>query len=409
MLDPKRAMRMRGWRRIGTAVVRWPGPDPGRDHRVSLIGLLTLPGYKPSYNDRNFLPADFPANLGYAAADRHFSQARMNPELLLSKPITMCAIRPTCWSSTEIAKGIFHVPGIAAVQAITRPRRYADRTHVDSVPDQHAGHHPADESEVHGQVMADMLVQADEMQTTIATMQKMSALTGRWPRPLTPWSEDEGHDGRHRRIAGPHRRFRRFLPAAAQLLLLGTALLRHPDLLVDPVDLRHARRHRHADRRHSGPAARPGTPGQADAAVGHADAADDRDHEDHEAHHADDVSTQKGMQDQMAAMQDNSTAMGQAFDASKNDDSFYLPPEVFDNADFKRGLKMFVSPDGKSVRFIISHDGDPATPKASAHRRDQECGVRSHQGHAPGGFEDLSGRHRGDVQGHAARVRTTIC
>src|SRR5258707_6166473 len=40
---------------------------------------------------------------------------------------------------------------------------------------------------------------------------------------------------------------------------------------------------------------------------------------------------------------------------------FYLPPEVFDNADFKRGLKMFVSPDGKAVRFIISHEGDPAT------------------------------------------------
>ncbi len=55
--------------------------------------------------------------------------------------------------------------------------------------------------------------------------------------------------------------------------------------------------------------------------------------------------------------------MGQAFDASKNDDSFYLPPEVFDNADFKRGMKMFVSPDGKAVRFIISHEGDPATPE----------------------------------------------
>ncbi len=33
------------------------------------------------------------------------------------------------------------------------------------------------------------------------------------------------------------------------------------------------------------------------------------------------------------------TALGKAFDDSKNDDSFYLPPEAFDNADFKRGLK----------------------------------------------------------------------
>ncbi len=48
-------------------------------------------------------------------------------------------------------------------------------------------------------------------------------------------------------------------------------------------------------------------------------------------------STQKGMQDQMAAMQQDSAAMGEAFDASTNDDSFYLPPEVFENADFQEG------------------------------------------------------------------------
>jgi len=71
--------------------------------------------------------------------------------------------------------------------------------------------------------------------------------------------------------------------------------------------------------------------------------------------------SQKSQQDQMKAMQENQGAMGEAFDASKNDDSFYLPPEVFDNADFKRGMKMFVSPDGHAVRFIIAHEGDPAT------------------------------------------------
>ncbi|MCB0923722.1 MAG: MMPL family transporter, partial [Mycobacterium sp.] len=70
-------------------------------------------------------------------------------------------------------------------------------------------------------------------------------------------------------------------------------------------------------------------------------------------------STQKGMQDQMAALQEDSSAMGEAFDASRNDDSFYLPPEVFDNPDFKRGMEQFISPNGHAVRFIISHEGDP--------------------------------------------------
>ncbi len=78
-------------------------------------------------------------------------------------------------------------------------------------------------------------------------------------------------------------------------------------------------------------------------------------------------STQKGLQDQQDEAQKNSSAMGQAFDASKNDDSFYLPPETFNNAEFKRGMKNFLPPDGHAVRFIISHDGDPMTAEGISH------------------------------------------
>lgn len=78
LLEPKRAMRIRGWRKIGAAIVRWPGPILVGTIALSLVGLLTLPGYQTNYNDRNYLPADLPANEGYAVADRHFSQARMN-------------------------------------------------------------------------------------------------------------------------------------------------------------------------------------------------------------------------------------------------------------------------------------------------------------------------------------------
>ena len=59
----------------------------------------------------------------------------------------------------------------------------------------------------------------------------------------------------------------------------------------------------------------------------------------------------------------DATAMGQAFDAAKNDDSFYLPPEIFENPDFQRAMSSFLSPDGKAARFIISQRGDPATPE----------------------------------------------
>src|SRR6202012_3227273 len=77
--------------------------------------------------------------------------------------------------------------------------------------------------------------------------------------------------------------------------------------------------------------------------------------------------TQKGLQDQQKDAQKNSSAMGKAFDASKNDDSFYLPPETFNNAEFKKGMKNFISPDGHSVRFIISHQGDPMTAEGISH------------------------------------------
>jgi RND superfamily putative drug exporter len=78
-------------------------------------------------------------------------------------------------------------------------------------------------------------------------------------------------------------------------------------------------------------------------------------------------STMSSFYNQIDVMSQNSTAMGKAFDAAKNDDSFYLPPEVFNNADFKRALKLFLSPDGKAARFIISHEGDPATPEGISH------------------------------------------
>ncbi|MDT0488667.1 MMPL family transporter, partial [Streptomyces doebereineriae] len=39
-LEPKRAMRTRGWRKIGAAVVRWPGPILIATIAISLVGLL---------------------------------------------------------------------------------------------------------------------------------------------------------------------------------------------------------------------------------------------------------------------------------------------------------------------------------------------------------------------------------
>ena len=71
--------------------------------------------------------------------------------------------------------------------------------------------------------------------------------------------------------------------------------------------------------------------------------------------------SQKALLDQQQATNDTALAMGAAFDNAKNDDLFFLPPEAFTNPDFERGLKMFLSPDGKSARMFITHETDPAT------------------------------------------------
>src|ERR1700752_1148761 len=76
--------------------------------------------------------------------------------------------------------------------------------------------------------------------------------------------------------------------------------------------------------------------------------------------------SQKALLDQMEASNDTALAMGAAFDGAKNDDLFFLPPEAFQNPDFERGLKMFLSPDGKSARMFITHESDPATPEGIA-------------------------------------------
>ena len=73
-------------------------------------------------------------------------------------------------------------------------------------------------------------------------------------------------------------------------------------------------------------------------------------------------STMSGVMGQMDDS-NNPTAMGQAFDNAQNDDSFYLPPEIFENKDFQRVMEIFLSPDGKAVRMLISQKGDPISPE----------------------------------------------
>ena len=176
LLDPKRTMSVRGWRRVGTAVVRWPAPIFVATCAVALVGLLALPGYQVSYKDRPYMPQDVPANIGLAAAERHFSQARMMPEVLMIESDHDMRNSADFLVLNKLAKGIFGVEGVALVQGVTRPEG-TPLAHT-SIPFllsiQNAGQ--LQNMAFVKDRMEDMRKQADELAGTIATLERTYAL-----------------------------------------------------------------------------------------------------------------------------------------------------------------------------------------------------------------------------------------
>jgi RND superfamily putative drug exporter len=368
LLDPKAKMRTRGWRRVGTAVVRWPGPILAASLALALVGLLALPSYKTSYNDRNYLPADIPANEGYAAADRHFSQARMNPELLLVETDHDVRNSADMIVIDRIARAIFHIPGIARVQAITRPLGTPiDHTSIPFQISMQSTTQTLNQDYMQAS-MKDMLGMADQMQTMIDSMGQMISLMGdlsgtvhdmvdRMHGMVADIGEMRDHIADFDDFFRPLRNYFYWEPHCFDIPVCWAIrsvfdTLDGIDTMSDDIqnlmpDLDHMDALMPQLLTLLPPMLATMKSMKTTMLTMH--------------------STMAGLQDQMAATQKNATAMGQAFDASKNDDSFYLPPEVFDNPDFQRGLKMFVSPDGKALRFIIAHQGDPATAEGISH------------------------------------------
>lgn len=368
LFEPKREMSNRGWRRLGTAIVRWPAPILVVTIAVALIGLLALPGYKTSYDSKPYLPADTPAKIGYAAAERHFSTARLNPELLMVEADHDLRNSADMLVLERVAKAVFHVPGIAKVQAMTRPLG----TPLDhsSIPFQLS-------QQSVGQVMnlkyqrdraADLLRQAAESRKTISILQQQYALQ----RELGTATHDETQSF-HETIAitselrdeianfddffRPIRSYFYWekhcydIPVCFALRSVFNAidgideLTRQFEKLTTSLDKLDSVQSKLLEL----------LPPQIASQQTNLELT------------LNNYATNSGINAQSEFSNDNPAAMGQAFDKSKNDDSFYLPPEVFDNAEFKRGMKLFLSPDGKAAQMIVSHEGDPASPEGISH------------------------------------------
>ncbi|RFZ13857.1 Membrane transport protein mmpL8 [Mycobacterium marinum] len=365
--DPKRVLQVRGWRRVGTAIVRWPLPILAVTCAVALVGLITLPGYRPSYNDRAYLPSFIPANQGLAVADRHFSQARINPEILMIESDHDMRNPTDFLVLDKLAKGIFRVPGISRVQAITRPSGTTmDHT---TIPFRLSMQNAGQVQSLHYQRarMNDLLTQADEMAKTIALTRRMYELSSQLA------------DNTHRMVGD-----------TIEMQQITNELR---DKLADFDDFWRPIRSYLYWEKHCYDIPNCWTFRSLFDALDGLDQIDEKlDVMVGDLENVDRLmpqmtetfppmiesmehirtmmltmhSTMSGMVDQMTELSENANAMGKAFDTAKNDDSFYLPPEVFENADFKRAMGSFLSPDGHAARFIILHRSDPASASGIA-------------------------------------------
>ena len=367
VLEPRGAAKTRGWRRVGTATVRWPGAILVGAVVASLIGLLALPGYRTTYNDRIYLPKTVSANVGYDAAFRHFSQAKMNPDLMmietdhdLRNPADFLVI-------DKIAKALRDVHGIAQVQTITRPD--GDPIKHSTIPYTvgQSGTAQIMNNDYAQTNLANLLKQADDIQASIDSMTEMmrvqkdlAAVSQRMADKMKNTSDDMSDTRDHLAdfddFFRPLRNYFYWEPHCFDIPVcwsmrsvfesidgINTISDDFQDLVPDMQ--------RMADLMPQMVAVMP---------------AQIQSMKNQKQTLLNQYQAQKAQQDQAMAMQATSTAMGEAFDAAKNDDSFYLPPEAFETADFQRGIKLFISPDGHAVRFTIIHQGDPLTPAGTS-------------------------------------------
>jgi RND superfamily putative drug exporter len=368
LLDPKRKTAKRGWRRIGTAIVRWPGPILIATLALAFIGLASLAGYTVSYDVSQYMPASAPSNVGNAAAERHFSKARLNPELLmvesdhdLRNPTDMILLE-------RVAKAVFHTDGIAQVQSITRPLGTPlDNT---SIPFQISANSAAQINNLPYQQAraADLLKQVGEIDKTInilrsqyALQQQSSAVTHEqtvaFQQTVVVAQQLRDKIANFDDFFRPLRNYFYWEPHCFDIPICWA--LRS---LFDALDGINALTDQLANVSASITKLDELQP-KLLALIPPQIASQQTNRDLTMTNHA----TTAGIYDQTAAALQNSTQLGAAYNASKTDDSFYLPPEAFTNPEFQRGLKLFLSPDGKAARMIVTHDVDPATPEGLSH------------------------------------------
>ncbi|MCV7281578.1 MMPL family transporter [Mycolicibacterium flavescens] len=120
-VKPRRELTARFWRRSGIRIVRRPVPHLVGSLLVLalLAGIAVFADY--NYDDRKVVDASAPSSVGYAALERHFPISRSIPEyILIQSPHDLRSPRALA-DLEQLASRVAQLPNVGLVSGITRP------------------------------------------------------------------------------------------------------------------------------------------------------------------------------------------------------------------------------------------------------------------------------------------------
>lgn len=120
-VKPRRELTARLWRRAGIRIVRRPATHLLASALVliALAGCTAFMRY--NYDDRKALPSSAPSSVGYAALDRHFPENQSIPQYILIQSPQDLRTPQALADLEQLAQRVSQLPNIAAVSGVTRP------------------------------------------------------------------------------------------------------------------------------------------------------------------------------------------------------------------------------------------------------------------------------------------------
>ncbi|HVQ99567.1 MAG TPA: RND family transporter, partial [Mycobacterium sp.] len=368
MFDPRSAAKAHLYRRIGASVARWPVPILAASSAVVMIGAIFVPTYRQNYDDRQYQPRDAPANLGFAAADRHFPKSKLFSEMLMIETDHDMRNSADFISLDRVARALIRLQGVAMVQGMTRPLgralEHASIPYLFTTQGSGNGQQlPFNrEQNLNTDQQADIQAHSvevlrkeifffqrvsDELHQTALTIQDLQNVgddirdevsnVDDFFRPIKSYFYWEKHCFD--------------IPICWTFRSLFDTIDEIDKLADDIADARVSIDE--IDRLF------PQIIAQLKATA-----------DDTEALQAKLVNSYGSADLQSLATDqtfDDQINVGNDWDKSRSDDFFYIPHEGFDNEDVKTGEKLMMSPDGKAARFIVTHEGDAMGPEGVEH------------------------------------------